>query len=208
MKKIIEFKDFTFKYQAQQEPTLKDIQLSIYQGEKVLIIGPSGSGKSTLGQCLNGIIPNIYKGEHSGSLILDGQEAFDLSVYDKSLLVSTVLQDTDGQFVGLSVAEDLAFALENDMESQQIMHHKIGDWAEQLSLTDLLAHRPQDLSGGQKQRVSLAGVLIDDSPILLFDDPLANLDPKSGQDTIDLIDRLHREEGTITITIEQRLDDV
>ena len=95
MKKIIEFKDFTFKYQAQQEPTLKDIQLSIYQGEKVLIIGPSGSGKSTLGQCLNGIIPNIYKGEHSGSLILDGQEAFDLSVYDKSLLVSTVLQDTD-----------------------------------------------------------------------------------------------------------------
>ncbi|HFI0327512.1 TPA: ABC transporter ATP-binding protein [Streptococcus suis] len=208
MKKIIEFKDFTFKYQAQQEPTLKDIQLSIYQGEKVLIIGPSGSGKSTLGQCLNGIIPNIYKGEHSGSLILDGQEAFDLSVYDKSLLVSTVLQDTDGQFVGLSVAEDLAFALENDMESQQIMHQKIGDWAEKLSLTDLLARRPQDLSGGQKQRVSLAGVLIDESPILLFDEPLANLDPKSGQDTIDLIDRLHRQEGTTTIIIEHRLEDV
>lgn len=208
MKKIIEFKDFTFKYQAQQEPTLKDIQLSIYQGEKVLIIGPSGSGKSTLGQCLNGIIPNIYKGEHSGSLILDGQEAFDLSVYDKSLLVSTVLQDTDGQFVGLSVAEDLAFALENDMESQQVMHQKIGDWAEKLSLTDLLAHRPQDLSGGQKQRVSLAGVLIDESPILLFDEPLANLDPKSGQDTIDLIDRLHRQEGTTTIIIEYRLEDV
>ena len=208
MKKIIEFKDFTFKYQAQQEPTLKDIQLSIYQGEKVLIIGPSGSGKSTLGQCLNGIIPNIYKGEHSGSLIMNGKEAFDLSVYDKSLLVSTVLQDTDGQFVGLSVAEDLAFALENDMESQQIMHQKIGDWAEKLSLTDLLAHRPQDLSGGQKQRVSLAGVLIDESPILLFDEPLANLDPKSGQDTVDLIDRLHRQEGTTTIIIEHRLEDV
>ncbi|HEM3560180.1 TPA: ABC transporter ATP-binding protein [Streptococcus suis] len=208
MKKIIEFKDFTFRYQAQQEPTLKDIQLSIYQGEKVLIIGPSGSGKSTLGQCLNGIIPNIYKGEHSGSLILDGQEAFDLSVYDKSLLVSTVLQDTDGQFIGLSVAEDLAFALENDMESQQIMHQKIGNWAERLSLTDLLAHRPQDLSGGQKQRVSLAGVLIDESPILLFDEPLANLDPKSGQDTIDLIDRLHQQEGTTTIIIEHRLEDV
>lgn len=208
MKKIIEFKDFTFKYQAQQEPTLKDIQLSIYQGEKVLIIGPSGSGKSTLGQCLNGIIPNIYKGERSGSLILDGQEAFDLSVYDKSLLVSTVLQDTDGQFIGLSVAEDLAFALENDMESQQIMHQKIGDWAERLSLTDLLTQRPQDLSGGQKQRVSLAGVLIDESPILLFDEPLANLDPKSGQDTIDLIDRLHRQEGTTTIIIEHRLEDV
>ncbi|HGA1151065.1 TPA: ABC transporter ATP-binding protein [Streptococcus suis] len=208
MKKIIEFKDFTFKYQAQQEPTLKDIQLTIYQGEKVLIIGPSGSGKSTIGQCLNGIIPNIYKGEHSGSLLLDGQEAFNLSVYDKSLLVSTVLQDTDGQFIGLSVAEDLAFALENDMENQVVMKQKVGDWAERLSLTDLLAHRPQDLSGGQKQRVSLGGVLIDESPILLFDEPLANLDPKSGQDTIDLIDRLHKQEGTTTIIIEHRLEDV
>ncbi|HEM3522828.1 TPA: ABC transporter ATP-binding protein [Streptococcus suis] len=208
MKKIIEFKDFTFKYQAQQEPTLKDIQLTIYQGEKVLIIGPSGSGKSTIGQCLNGIIPNIYKGEHSGSLLLDGQEAFNLSVYDKSLLVSTVLQDTDGQFIGLSVAEDLAFALENDMESQVVMKQKVGDWAERLSLTDLLAHRPQDLSGGQKQRVSLGGVLIDESPILLFDEPLANLDPKSGQDTIDLIGRLHKQEGTTTIIIEHRLEDV
>ncbi|HEM3439475.1 ABC transporter ATP-binding protein [Streptococcus suis] len=208
MKKIIEFKDFTFRYQAQQEPTLKDIQLTIYQGEKVLIIGPSGSGKSTIGQCLNGIIPNIYKGEHSGSLLLDGQEAFNLSVYDKSLLVSTVLQDTDGQFIGLSVAEDLAFALENDMESQVVMKQKVGGWAERLSLTDLLAHRPQDLSGGQKQRVSLGGVLIDESPILLFDEPLANLDPKSGQDTIDLIDRLHKQEGTTTIIIEHRLEDV
>lgn len=208
MKKIIEFKDFTFRYQAQQEPTLKDIQLTIYQGEKVLIIGPSGSGKSTIGQCLNGIIPNIYKGEHSGSLLLDGQEAFNLSIYDKSLLVSTVLQDTDGQFIGLSVAEDLAFALENDMESQVVMKQKVGDWAERLSLTDLLAHRPQDLSGGQKQRVSLGGVLIDESPILLFDEPLANLDPKSGQDTIDLIDHLHKQEGTTTIIIEHRLEDV
>ncbi|MFI3065245.1 ABC transporter ATP-binding protein [Streptococcus suis] len=183
-------------------------QLTIYQGEKVLIIGPSGSGKSTIGQCLNGNIPNIYKGEHSGSLLLDGQEAFNLSVYDKSLLVSTVLQDTDGQFIGLSVAEDLAFALENDMESQVVMKQKVGDWAERLSLTDLLAHRPQDLSGGQKQRVSLGGVLIDESPILLFDEPLANLDPKSGQDTIDLIDRLHKQEGTTTIIIEHRLEDV
>lgn len=208
MKKIIEFKNFTFRYQAQQEPTLKDIQLTIYQGEKVLIIGPSGSGKSTIGQCLNGIIPNIYEGEHSGSLLLDGQEAFNLSIYDKSLLVSTVLQDTDGQFIGLSVAEDLAFALENDMESQVVMKQKVGDWAERLSLTDLLAHRPQDLSGGQKQRVSLGGVLIDESPILLFDEPLANLDPKSGQDTIDLIDRLHKQEGTTTIIIEHRLEDV
>lgn len=208
MNKIIEFKDFTFKYNAQQEPTLLDINLTIYQGEKVLIIGPSGSGKSTLGHCLNGLIPNIYPGEMTGSLAIQGKAAFDMSIYDKSLLVSTVLQDTDGQFIGLSVAEDLAFALENDVEPLDVMKEKVVDWAGRLELTDLLGHRPQDLSGGQKQRVSLAGVLIDESPILLFDEPLANLDPKSGQDTIDLIDRLHREEGATTIIIEHRLEDV
>lgn len=208
MEKLIEFKDFNFQYKAQQEPTLRDINLSIYKGEKVLIVGPSGSGKSTLGQCLNGIIPNIYRGSHSGQLLIDGQEAFDLSIYEKSLLVSTVLQDTDGQFIGLSVAEDLAFALENDMESQELMQQKVADWSNRLELNQLLNHRPQDLSGGQKQRVSLAGVLIDESPILLFDEPLANLDPKSGQATIDLIDRLHQQEGATTIIIEHRLEDV
>ncbi len=208
MRKIIEFHNFSFKYNAQTDPTLQDINLTIFEGEKVLIVGPSGSGKSTLGQCLNGIIPNIYQGSHTGSLTIQGQEAFELSIYDKSLLVSTVLQDTDGQFIGLSVAEDLAFALENDVEPLETMKQKVALWSERLDLQELLAHRPQDLSGGQKQRVSLAGVLIDESPILLFDEPLANLDPKSGQDTIDLIDRLHEEEGATTIIIEHRLEDV
>lgn len=207
-KPIIQFEDFSFQYQAQSEPTLKHINLTIYEGEKVLLIGPSGSGKSTLGQCLNGIIPNIYKGQASGQLLIKGQSAFDSSIYDKSNLVSTVLQDTDGQFIGLSVAEDLAFALENDMVDLPLMREKVLRWAKQLDLEQLLEHRPQDLSGGQKQRVSLAGVLIDESPILLFDEPLANLDPKSGQDTIDLIDQIHREAATTTIIIEHRLEDV
>ena len=187
---------------------MKHINLTVYEGEKVLLIGPSGSGKSTLGQCLNGIIPNIYKGQASGQLLIKGQPAFDTSIYDKSNLVSTVLQDTDGQFIGLSVAEDLAFALENDMVALPLMREKVLRWAKQLDLEQLLDHRPQDLSGGQKQRVSLAGVLIDESPILLFDEPLANLDPKSGQDTIDLIDQIHREAATTTIIIEHRLEDV
>ena len=205
---IIQFENFTFQYQAQLEPTLKEINLTIYEGEKVLIVGPSGSGKSTLGQCLNGIIPNIYKGQAGGHLKVQGQDVFASSIYDKSNLVSTVLQDTDGQFIGLSVAEDLAFALENDMVELPVMKEKVQHWAEKLDLVNLLQHRPQDLSGGQKQRVSLAGVLIDESPILLFDEPLANLDPKSGQDAIDLIDQIHKEAGTTTIIIEHRLEDV
>ena len=205
---MIELKDFSFQYKAQSEPTLKNLNLTIYKGEKVLIVGPSGSGKSTIGQCLNGIIPNIFKGTSSGQFLIQGKEAFDLSIYEKSHLVSTVLQDTDGQFIGLSVAEDLAFALENDMVDLGTMKERVQSWAERLDLMKLLDHRPQDLSGGQKQRVSLAGVLIDESPILLFDEPLANLDPKSGQDTIDLIDQIHEEQGTTTIIIEHRLEDV
>ena len=205
---IIEWKDFSFQYETQQEPTLQGVDLTIYKGEKVLIVGPSGSGKSTLGQCLNGIIPNIYKGQMSGEFLIKGQAAFDMSIYDKSHLVSTVLQDTDGQFIGLSVAEDLAFALENDVTALDEMKNRVHKWAEKLDLLPLLAQRPQDLSGGQKQRVSLAGVLIDESPILLFDEPLANLDPKSGQDIIELIDQIHKEEGTTTLIIEHRLEDV
>ena len=205
---MIELKDFSFQYKAQSESTLKNLNLTIYKGEKVLIVGPSGSGKSTIGQCLNGIIPNIFKGTSSGQFLIQGKEAFDLSIYEKSHLVSTVLQDTDGQFIGLSVAEDLAFALENDMVELESMKSRVHTWAERLDLSKLLDHRPQDLSGGQKQRVSLAGVLIDESPILLFDEPLANLDPKSGQDIIDLIDQIHEEQGTTTIIIEHRLEDV
>ena len=205
---IIEWKDFSFQYETQQEPTLQGVDLTIYKGEKVLIVGPSGSGKSTLGQCLNGIIPNIYKGQTSGEFLIKGQAAFDTSIYDKSHLVSTVLQDTDGQFIGLSVAEDLAFALENDVTDLEEMKSRVHKWAEKLDLISLLNQRPQDLSGGQKQRVSLAGVLIDESPILLFDEPLANLDPESGQDIIELIDQIHKEEGTTTLIIEHRLEDV
>ena len=208
MTECIRFEDFSFTYKAQSEPTLKHVNLTIQKGKKVLIVGPSGSGKSTLGQCLNGIIPNIHKGQVEGKLFIEGQEAFGLSIYDKSQLVSTVLQDPDGQFIGLSVAEDVAFALENDAMAVAPMHDAVAHWAQELQLNALLDQRPQDLSGGQKQRVSLAGVLVDESPILLFDEPLANLDPKSGQDTIALIDRIHQQSEATTIIIEHRLEDV
>ena len=208
MDKYISFNQFTFQYDAQAEATIKNISFDIAKGEKVLILGPSGSGKSTLAQCLNGIIPNINKGQAQGQVTIGGQDIFNQSIYDRSQLVSTVLQDPDGQFIGLTVAEDLAFSLENDCVNQGEMKNKVALWAERLNLSSLLGHRPQDLSGGQKQRVSLAGVLIDESPILLFDEPLANLDPKSGQETIALIDKIHKEVGATTIIIEHRLEDV
>lgn len=208
MEPIIEFKDFSFKYRAQKDYTLHDINLTINRGEKVLIIGPSGSGKSTLSQCLNGLIPHCFPGKAKGRLIVNGKNPKKAGIFGMSETVGTVLQDTDGQFIGLSVAEDIAFALENDCVPQAEMKQKVHDVAAELSIENLLDHRPNELSGGQKQRVSLAGVMVDDVDILLFDEPLANLDPATGKNTIELIDRIHHETHKTIIIIEHRLEDV
>lgn len=205
---MIEFRDFTFQYDSQAEPTLKNINLSIKQGEKVLIMGPSGSGKSTLGKCLNGIIPQNEKGSFTGSLSINGKTFSEASIYDLSLDVGTVLQDTDSQFVGLTVAEDIAFSLENEMVEQDEMRQAVKYWSEKTHLLAQLEKRPQDLSGGQKQRVTMAGVLIDETPILLFDEPLANLDPQTGYEAIQMIDQLYLSQKFTTIIIEHRLEEV
>lgn len=208
MTKMIEFHDFSFKYESQAEPTLRHLNLSIQQGEKVLIMGASGSGKSTLGKCLNGLIPQDEPGTATGSLTVNGQVFGQASIYDLSLDVGTVLQDTDSQFVGLTVAEDIAFSLENEMIAQPEMRQAVDYWAQRTELTRHLQHHPQELSGGQKQRVTMAGVLIDETPILLFDEPLANLDPQTGYDAIQMIDQLYRSQKFTTIIIEHRLEEV
>lgn len=207
MNPIIEFKDYTFKYRAQVEPTLLDINLSIYPGEKVLIVGPSGSGKSTLAHCINGLVPFSYAGESKGSLTVGGVEPSKVGVFGMSKIVGTVLQDTDGQFIGLTVAEDIAFALENDLVEQKAMFARVDAVAKEVDVRDLLQHAPTELSGGQKQRVSMAGVMVDDVDILLFDEPLANLDPATGKRAIALIDDIQKRNNTTIIIIEHRLED-
>ena len=208
MEPIIEFKEYSFKYRSQVEPTLLDINLSIYPGEKVLIVGPSGSGKSTLAHCINGLVPFSFTGESKGSLKIKGQDPAKLGIFGMSKLVGTVLQDTDGQFIGLTVAEDIAFSLENDCIEQEEMFDRVNRVAKTVDITDFLDHAPNALSGGQKQRVSMAGVIVDDVDILLFDEPLANLDPATGKRAIDLIDRIHKEKNTTIVIIEHRLEDV
>ncbi|KHD25935.1 heme ABC transporter ATP-binding protein [Vibrio caribbeanicus] len=204
----IEFSDFSFRYESLDKPTLKHINLRIEKGEKIVIIGPSGSGKSTLGQCLNGLIPHAIKGEITGQLTLHGQQCAKLQLHQITEQVGTVLQDTDSQFVGLSVGEDIAFALENQQVSNVDMYPIVKSTAQMVELETMLDRSPQDLSGGQKQRVSLAGILVDDVDTLLFDEPLAALDPKTGRKTIEIIDQLHQESGKTIIIIEHRLEDV
>lgn len=207
-KPVIEFKDFSFQYFSQAEPTLHDINLTIYEGEKVLLIGPSGSGKSTLGNCLNGLIPFAYKGEIKGSLKISGKETKDMNIFELSKKVGTVLQDADGQFIGLTVGEDVAFALENDCVEQGQMKAQVQKVAEIVDMGKLLKSSPFELSGGQKQRVSFAGVMVDDVDILLFDEPLANLDPATGKTAIDLIDRVWKNSRKTVVIVEHRLEDV
>ena len=208
MEPIIRFEDFSFQYNSQAEPTLYSINLSVCKGEKVLIAGPSGCGKSTLAHCINGLIPFSYRGEMTGSLTLKGRETRGLSIFEISKAVGTVLQDSDGQFVGLTVAEDIAFALENDCIPDPELHERVKAVAEMVQVSDHLHHAPGELSGGQKQRVSLAGVLVDDVDVLLFDEPLANLDPATGKQAMELIDEMQKKTGAAVIIIEHRLEDV
>ena len=208
MEPIISFKNFGFKYTVQKEPTLYGIDLDIYPGQKVLIAGPSGCGKSTLVSCLNGLAPFSYDGEYTGSLTIKGVEARDSGIFARSKVIGTVLQDSDAQFVGLTVAEDIAFALENDAVAVDEMKKRVQDVADLVDVGGHLAHAPHELSGGQKQRVSLAGVLVDDVDVLLFDEPLANLDPATGESAIELIDRIWKDENKTVIIIEHRLEDV
>jgi energy-coupling factor transport system ATP-binding protein len=205
---IIEFTNFTFQYFSQAEPTLHDINLKIYPGQKILIVGPSGSGKSTLGHCLNGLIPFSYKGEIQGSLKINGVETSSLNIFKLSKMIGTVLQDSDAQFVGLTVGEDIAFALENDNVPGDQMRQRVHSVAQMVDMENLLTSSPFELSGGQKQRTSLAGVMIDDVDILLFDEPLANLDPATGKTAIEIIDDIHQQSGKTILIIEHRLEDV
>lgn len=205
---IISFKNFTFRYKVQKNPTLYDINLDIYPGEKILILGASGSGKSTLCNCINGLIPFSYEGEITGSCTVNGIETSTASIFKLSDSVGTVLQDTDAQFVGLTVGEDIAFAMENDMVPRPEMIPRINANASLVGMQDFIDHVPFNLSGGQKQKVAIAGVFGNDVEILIFDEPLAALDPQMGMTAVDLIDNLSKETGKTVIIIEHRLEDV
>ncbi|MBQ6048435.1 MAG: ABC transporter ATP-binding protein [Oscillospiraceae bacterium] len=205
---LVEFNHFGFKYNAQAEPTLYDISLKIRKGEKILIAGPSGCGKSTIGSCLNGLIPFSFKGETTGSLRIKGKETRDMSIFELSKIVGTVLQDSDAQFVGMTAAEDIAFALENDCIEAPELHERTEKVAKTVGVSERLTHAPGELSGGQKQRVSIGGIMVDNVELYLFDEPLANLDPATGKQAIELIDEIKKETGAAVVIIEHRLEDV
>ena len=205
---MISFKNFSFKYNNVVDKTLKNIDITINKGEKVLIVGPSGSGKSTLSYCINGLIPFSYNGEIEGDLIIDDIKPYKENLSTVSKKVGTIMQDQDSQFIGLSVGEDVAFNFENDVTPLDKMKVKVINALELVNMVDFINHSPYELSGGQKQRVSLAGVLGSDADVLLFDEPLANLDPASGKEIMELINDIHQKTNKTIIIVEHRIEDV
>ena len=208
MEPIIKFKDFSFRYSTNKNATLHDINLEIYPGEKVLILGASGSGKSTLCNCINGLIPFSFEGEISGSCTVKGVETSSSSIFKLSNTVGTVMQDSDAQFVGLTVGEDVAFVMENNRMSRKEMLPRINANLNLVNMQRFIDHVPFELSGGQKQKVAVAGVFGNDVDVLIFDEPLAALDPQMGMTTVALIDDLARDTGRTVLIIEHRLEDV
>lgn len=204
---LIQFEQVSFQYDSQSEKNLINIDFDVYPGETILIVGPSGSGKSTIARCINGQIPNTYPGKIEGKVLINGQDITNSTIFDLSLEVGTVLQDTDGQFVGLTVAEDIAFVLENDQVPQGEMFGTVERWSQTLDINSLLNRPPGKLSGGQKQRVSIGGILVNDIPILLLDEPLANLDPAAGAETMQLIQKMSEQNNYTTIIVEHRLEE-
>ena len=205
---LIELRGYSFQYRAQSEPTLHEIDLVVRRGEKVAIVGASGSGKSTLLRALNGMIPHHHRGTATGTVRVGDSDPSSVPLVETARVVGTVLQDSNSQFVGLSVAEDIAFSLENQQVPTAEMPERIARAARLAGIDDHLEDSPHDLSGGQKQRVAVAGVLVDEVDVLLLDEPLANLDPAAGRSMVELLDVLHREQGTTVLIVEHRLEDV
>ncbi|MFT8413403.1 ABC transporter ATP-binding protein [Oenococcus oeni] len=203
----VTFKNVNFKYRVQSQATLHDVSFAFDYGEKIIIAGPSGSGKTTIGHLINGLIPESFPGNLDGQILVNDQDVSKLDIFNLSFAVATVLQDTDAQFVGMTVAEDVSFLLENENIDHQTLLKKTNHWLTELNLQSVKNHHPQELSGGQKQRVSMAGVLSSDSKILLFDEPLANLDPAAGRAAIQLISQLQKKLNLTVIIIEHRLEE-
>ena len=204
----IVFDDVSVHYRTQKLPSVENVSFTIGWGEKVAIVGPSGSGKSTLLHVMNGLVPHRFEASVSGSVRVGGVDPVRAPLVRTAGVAGTVLQDSNAQFVALTVAEDIAFSLENQEVASGDMPGIVERVARRVGLTELLEHSPHELSGGQKQRVAVAGVLVDDVPILLFDEPLANLDPATGRAMIELADDLNRESGASVVIIEHRLEEV
>ncbi len=205
-KTVIEVRNYSFKYASSEKEILRDLNLKFHEREITILIGPTGCGKSTLLKSLIGLIPHMYAGSWSGSVMVDGMSIKDCKISDLALKVGYVFQNPENQIFMFSVERDTAFGLENlGMERTQIRDRV--DWAMALmGITNLARKPPHELSDGQKQRAAIAGILAMKPRVLILDEPTSLLDPHTALELIRLIQDLRDQLGITVIMVEHRLD--
>jgi len=203
----IEIRNLYFRYAGRSEPALRGINLRIEEGEAVLLAGRSGSGKSTLLKCINGLIPHRYAGEYSGEVYVKGLRVADARLSQLSQVVGTVLQEVGKQLVLPVVSDDVAFGLCNQCLDLETVRQRVDQALARMGVLHLRDRDVNELSGGEKQRVAIAGILAMDPPVILMDEPLANLDSEGVSLLQQLIRELKREGRTLVIA-EHRVEEV
>jgi len=199
--------DLSFRYRDRADWALRSISLRLERGELLLVAGASGCGKTTLIRCVNGLIPRSYKGELTGRVVVGGQETQGVPLARISEMVGTVLQDPERQILGTRVANEVAFGLENLGLPREEITARVEQALAHLGIEQLRERETFNLSGGEKQKVALAGVLAMRPSLLILDEPLASLDPASGQEALALVRRLV-DGGMAVLMIEHRVEDV
>jgi energy-coupling factor transport system ATP-binding protein len=202
---MIEIKDLSFTYKESQEPTVKNINLVIPDGQFVGITGAAGSGKSTLTYLFNGIVPHCYPGDFYGAVTIDGHDTVDTNLTDISQLVGSVCQDIDSQMISSVVEDEVLYGLENFGFNHDKIESLMNEALEEMGIAHLKERNIASLSGGQKQKVALASILALKPKVLVLDEPTAELDPVSSKNVFDLLKSCAQEHNITVIVVEQKI---
>lgn len=203
MKTIIEIKNLSFAYEGVTEQ-LKDINLTVQEGEVVVLTGPSGGGKSTLTRVINGLIPYFYEGELTGEVFLMGEKLSDIPSWERGRYAGNVFQDPRSQFFANEVAGEIAFGCENYGMSHEEIMESVRHTAKELNISNILDEKVRVLSYGMRQRVAIASAKAIDPPVYVMDEPSANLDMDATRTLAEIIRELKRQGKTIFVA-EHRL---
>lgn len=204
---MIELKNVSFKYELQEEKTIKNLDLYVKQGEFVGIIGKNGSGKTTLCNIIRGIIPDFVQGKIKGDIIIDNKNIDDIERGEMAELVGFVFQNPFSQISGIkkTVFEEIAYGLENLGVPREEIRQRVTDVIKLLKIEDLQDKNPNELSGGQSQRVAIASIIVMNPKILIFDEPTSQLDPLGTEEIFDILKLLKSQNKTI-ILVEHKID--
>ena len=204
----IEFKNLTFTYEGAKQPALSDVNLTVSQGEIILITGPAGSGKTTLCSCINGLVPHFHEGELEGDVFVRTYNTRTSRVGGLASIVGMVFQDPESQLVTNSVADEVAFGPENFGVPREEINHRVADALIATRLEGYDEREPHTLSGGEQQACVIAAVYAMQPEIYVMDEPLANLDPEGKAQVLRVVVEIAKERGKTLILVEHALQEV